>query len=167
MSKIYKPTEVISRVTGYKVFLAGSIENDTAEMRQDSVSEELLKIPDVNISIFNPRRDNWNPSWQQDIHNAKFKEQVEWELEALEAADQIIMYFDPSTKSPISLLELGLHARSKKMLVCCPEGFWRKGNVDIVCLKYKIPNFDSIQNLLEFFKDYLDIKNSIESKYKI
>ena len=59
--------------------------------------------------------------------------QVEWELEGLELCDIIIMYFDSNTKSPISLLELGLFAHKKKMIVFCPNGFWRKGNVDVVC----------------------------------
>jgi hypothetical protein len=50
------------------------------------------------------------------------------------------MYFDPNTLSPISLLELGLHAKSGKLIVCCPEGFYRKGNVDIVCQNFGIFN---------------------------
>ena len=61
------------------------------------------------------------------------------------------MYFDPETKSPISLLELGLFANSGKIHVICPEGFWRKGNVDIVCDEYNIPMY---KDLLEF-KKYL------------
>ena len=84
----------------------------------------------------------------QDIKNAQFKEQVEWELEALEIADHIIMYFDKDTKSPISLLELGLYATSEKMVVCCPEGFWRKGNLDIVCERYKIKQVESLDKLI-------------------
>jgi hypothetical protein len=32
-----------------------------------------------------------------------------------------------------------LFARSGKLLVCCPEGFWRKGNVEIVCARYGVP----------------------------
>ena len=59
------------------------------------------------------------------------------------------MYFDPNTTSPISLLELGLHAKSKKMIVCCPEGFWRKGNVDIVCENFYIPTFNSLDELIK------------------
>jgi hypothetical protein len=55
------------------------------------------------------------------------------------------MYFDPNTKSPISLLELGLFAQSKKLIVCCPRGFWRKGNVDITCDRYGIPFFDDFK----------------------
>ena len=69
----------------------------------------------------------------------------------------IIMYFSPETKSPISLLELGLYANSGKILVCCPEGFWRKGNVDIVCEKFSIPNFDNLENLITFVTS--NIKN--------
>ncbi len=64
------------------------------------------------------------------------------------------MYFDPNTKSPISLLELGLYAASDKLTVCCPEGFWRKGNVDIVCERYGVEQVDTIEEfaiqILEF-----------------
>jgi hypothetical protein len=59
----------------------------------------------------------------------------------LEDADIILLYFDPNTKSPISLLELGLYARSKKLFVCCPDGFWRQGNVRVVCERYGVPYF--------------------------
>jgi hypothetical protein len=48
------------------------------------------------------------------------------ELSAMEMAHIIIMYFDPNTKSPISLLELGLNAREQKLVVLCPEGYWKK-----------------------------------------
>ena len=65
------------------------------------------------------------------------------------------MYFDKETQSPISLLELGLFARSKKMFVCCPEGFWRNGNVDIVCKKYGVAQVDSIEGLIKKFKHYI------------
>jgi hypothetical protein len=58
------------------------------------------------------------------------------------------MYFSPETKSPISLLELGLHAESSRMVVCCPPGFWRKGNVDIVCTRYNIPLFNDMESAI-------------------
>jgi len=62
------------------------------------------------------------------------------------------MYFDPNTKSPITLLELGLftvvdRVVKQKIIVCCPTGFWRKGNVDVVCRRYgikQVPNFPSL-----------------------
>jgi hypothetical protein len=65
------------------------------------------------------------------------------------------MVFDPKTMSPISLLELGLHSKSNKMVVMCPEGFWRKGNVDIVCEKYNIKQVKNIDELVEYIYEKL------------
>jgi hypothetical protein len=132
--------------TKHMIFLAGSIEMGKAVDWQTKVTEALKNH---DITILNPRRDDWDSSWKQTIDDPKFREQVEWELQALEEATEILMYFDPATKSPISLLELGLFARTGKLIVCCPEGFWRKGNVDIVCKRYgvmQIPNLDKLFN---------------------
>jgi hypothetical protein len=64
----------------------------------------------------------------------------------------IIMYFDTSTKAPISLLELGLFAKSGKLVVCCPDGFWRKGNVDIVCEHYGVIQAKDLEELINEVK---------------
>jgi hypothetical protein len=77
---------------------------------------------------------------------------VNWELNALEQADVVIMFFAANTKSPISLLEFGLHAQSKKMLVVCENGFWRKGNVDVVCQRYNIQQYENLNELLINFE---------------
>lgn len=50
----------------------------------------------------------------------------------------------PGSQRPISLLELGLYARTKKLLVVCPDGFWRKGNVDIVAERYHIDTYPTV-----------------------
>ena len=73
---------------------------------------------------------------------------MEWELDTQEAADVIAMYFDPATKAPISLLELGLFASSGKMIVCCPEGFWKRGNVQIVCARFGIELVGTLEELV-------------------
>jgi hypothetical protein len=49
------------------------------------------------------------------------------------------MYFAPGTKAPVTLVELGLFARSGKLVVCCPAGFWRRGNAEVVCTRYGVP----------------------------
>lgn len=131
------------------VFLAGSIEMGTAEPWQNEVAEALSE---KDIMILNPRRDDWDASWVQRIDNPEFYTQVNWELDAQDAADVIALYFEPSTKSPISLLELGLYAASGKLIVCCPEGFWRKGNVDIVCQRYGIPVYTNITDFVNAIK---------------
>lgn len=134
-----------------KVFLAGSIEQGKAEDWQKKCIDELKDFP---IQFLNPRRDNWDSSLEQSIKNKGFKEQVTWELDSLDKAEFIILYFDKDTKSPISLLELGIHAvkNPEKLLVLCPEGFWRKGNVDIVCERYGVKQFDNLDSLLDIFK---------------
>jgi hypothetical protein len=131
---------------GFSVFLAGSIEMGVAVNWQQRVE---MALAETDIVIFNPRRDDWDTSWVQSMDNPQFREQVEWELAAQEKASVIAMYFDPSTKSPISLLELGLFARTGKMIVCCPDGFWRKGNVDIVCHQYGVQQADDLNALVD------------------
>ena len=59
-------------------------------------------------------------------------------MEGLEKADIIVFYFDPCTKAPVSMMELGLCFWLSKVIVCCTKGYWRKGNVEIVCRKYKV-----------------------------
>lgn len=120
-----------------------------AENWQSLVEKSL---GDLDIEIFNPRRDDWDSSWKQSITDLRFREQVEWELSALEAADFIAMYFAPQTQAPITLLELGLFARSKKVFVACPEGYWRKGNIEIVCARFTIPLVESLDELIALIK---------------
>ena len=145
MSTVIKAPE--SLVFDYRtsVFLAGSIAGGTAQNWQDRIIESLSN---EEVVLVNPRRNSWDKSWKQDIDSIQFNEQVNWELEALEKSDIIVMYFDASTKSPISLLELGLFAKSQKLIVCCPDGFWRKGNVDIVCARYGIQQVEELEDLV-------------------
>ena len=144
MATIIKPPSLLQ--DGFSVFIAGSIELGIAENWQTILEQGLSH---TGIIIFNPRRDNWESSWIQRRDNSQFREQVEWELNAMEMANVIAMYLEPGTKSPVSMLELGLYARSGKMIVCCPDGFWRKGNVDIVCAKYGIEQVETLNDLVE------------------
>jgi hypothetical protein len=140
----------ITRVKGIvpkSVFLAGSIEQGGATDWQKIAIDRLVGANRADY-VFNPRRKEWDATWEQSINNPVFVEQVEWELLALDIAEVIYMYFDPNTKSPISLLELGLYANTGKLQVCCPDGFWRKGNVDIICKRFNIRTI-SVKDFLE------------------
>lgn len=147
--EIQAPNDIKTKNGFIKVFLAGSIEMGKAVEWQKEV---INKLKDEPIIFLNPRRNDWDSAWEQKKTNPQFREQVTWELTALEAADVILMYFDPKTKSPISLLELGIHAKSDKLIVLCPEPFWRKGNVDIVCDLYDIKQVDSIEDFVTELK---------------
>ena len=144
MKEIKAPDSLVGIPDIPRIFLAGSIEMGKAEEWQKRVVKELEQ---ERVVLLNPRRDDWDPSWKQSISNSKFKEQVEWELDMQDKADLIFMNFVPGTNSPISLLELGL-AKSKRIWVCCPEGFHREGNVEIVCKRYSIPLYETLREMI-------------------
>lgn len=127
------------------IFLAGSIEMGKAVDWQSSITENL---ENRKGTILNPRRDDWDSSWKQTIGNIQFRDQVEWELDAQEKCDIILMNFCVGTQSPITLLELGLFKR-QNIVVLCPRGFWKKGNVDVVCKRYGIPQVTSFKDLIK------------------
>jgi hypothetical protein len=136
-----------------KVFLAGSIELGKAEEWQ-TIVERALQI--YNVDVYNPRGVGINyEDMKQELNDPDFFKQVKWEQDHLDAADLIIMYFDKNTKSVISLLELGQYSASGKMAVCCPEGFYRKGNVDYVCKKNNIPMFDTLEDLIQHIESFI------------
>ncbi len=131
---------------GRRIFLAGSIEQEGEEKWQAKVGNALA---DDDTLVYDPRRDDWDETWAQRIDNYKFRTQVEWELKHLEDATHVVLYLSPGSISPISLLEFGLYAKSGKLLVCCPDGFDRKGNIDITCAYYKVPQFNTLDELIE------------------
>jgi len=133
------------------VFLAGSIEMGVAEDWQEEVARALAGM---DVLILNPRRPHWDSSWTQSIDNPAFRQQVDWELDAMNAAGVIAMYFSPATRSPVTMLELGLYAEKnpEKLVVCCQEGFWRKGNVDIVCARHGIARAETLGDMVSMLK---------------
>lgn len=155
MAVVYTPPLLIETedYINHMIFLAGSIEMDKAEKWQDRIIEKLKDIPD--LTILNPRRENWDSSWKQDIHNIQFRGQVDWELNGIESADTILFYFDPNTMSPVTMMELGIVSKlppERNVIVCCPEGFWRKGNVDILCSRMPHINLIIIKSLDELIE---------------
>ncbi|KND51408.1 MAG: hypothetical protein ABA06_03810 [Parcubacteria bacterium C7867-001] len=148
--QIYQPPQPVPVDAEKLLFLAGSIEMGAAEEWQKKVQDALA---DTDWIILNPRRDDWDNSWVQEKENAPFREQVEWELEGLERAEKILMYLDPTTKSPVSMIELGLFGKeSGKLIMICPKGFWRKGNIDIVCERYGITQVDTLEEALSMLR---------------
>lgn len=138
------------------VFLAGSIEMGNCDHWQSKV---INAFRGEDVTFYNPRRDDWDSSWEQNLNSPNFYEQVSWEFDMLMDANFIYMYIDPSTKSPISLLELGMFAQSAKMIVCCPDGFYRKGNVDVVCQKFRVPLFSDFDTSLVALRNKIRTHN--------
>ena len=132
MIEIKAPNEVPT------LFLAGSIEMGTAENWQQKVVENL---DDVNIIIYNPRRDDWDASWNTTPYNVHLENQIKWEHQHIMYSDYVLFYFDPNTKSPVTLMELGMmlsHPHKENIVVCCPPQYWRFLNVKTFCDSHNI-----------------------------
>lgn len=148
MQVIKPPTDLweIHDSEGFSLFAGGSIEQGAAEMWQDRLAVDLQNI---NGSIYNPRRDDWDSTLEQRISNPQFLGQLEWEYLAMELATKLFFYFDPNTKSPITIGEVYMLAPTvdpSDMTVVCPDGFWRKGNIEFICHKFDIPVFNTFMD---------------------
>lgn len=136
------PENVLKDKGFTKVFLAGTIDMGNSRDWQAEMYDHFTKSGGRYI-LFNPRQEKWDPS-----RPGEMDYQVRWELEHLEQADLILMYILGTSKSPISLLEMGLHARGGKMVVICEEDFYRYDNVRITCDYYGVPLFTSLDSYL-------------------
>lgn len=144
---IYAPSAEPPR--GVKsVFLAGTTSKVDATDWRETLSASLSDTP---ITLFNPYRADWDSTWREDIDFAPYREQVEWELSKQEQADIVVVYFHPATQAPVSLLEFGLCAARVpgKAIVVCPEGYWKRGNVQIVCRRFGVEMVESVGGLRE------------------
>jgi hypothetical protein len=126
------------------VFLAGTIDNGNSLNWQDKTIIELINLGVKNLEIYNPRREHWNlnPS-KEEMEN-----QIKWEQDHLDKADIIAMVLLDDSKSPISLLEMGLYATSGKLMVFCTSSFYRWDNVRLTCEKYNIELIQDINPLI-------------------
>jgi len=145
--KVYYPKDDLKNITKFPhktVFLAGSIEMGKAEKWQEKM---IQMAENDDIIFFNPRREDWDETWNNNRYEGEMKQQIDWELYGLKTADVIVMYFDKNTSSPITLLELGLHAASRKIILCCPKDYYRKANVDAIAAHYELESVDTLKEL--------------------
>lgn len=151
ITTIYAPERRRVPLEATTIFLAGTIDmGNSVDWQTQAVLD--LEAAGIDATIYNPRRFEWDSSWIQDISNDQFREQVQWELDHLTAAKFVIVNFLPDSQSPITLMELGflvgLGAFYNRVFVCCPEGFWRRGNVQIMADRNGINVYDDMDTLV-------------------
>ncbi|KAL2150570.1 hypothetical protein VTH82DRAFT_7133 [Thermothelomyces myriococcoides] len=106
-------------------------------------------VSHLPVTVINPFRADWDGTWREDPSFAPFREQTEWELDMQERADLVVVYFGPETDAPVSLLELGLCARSgKPVVVACHPGYRKRGYVQVVCRRYGLEYIDGRDELI-------------------
>lgn len=173
MAKEIQPSRKVSTKLAdgkIKVFLGGTIDMGYAERWQTRFIEAL---EDKDVIIYNPRRDDWDASWT--AGSPGLRQQIEWELEAITESDLIVMNFVAGSQSPISLLELGFMAGTafgarhssknkyyygyspvKPVLVHCPDGFWKKTNVNLTARRFGLRVMLNEDKLIEGIKQTID-----------
>jgi hypothetical protein len=132
-----------SAITGKStVFLAGTTTKSSSPDWRQTLTKAVSHLP---ITVLNPLRLDWDHTWGPEQISA----QVEWELDMQERADIVVVYFGPETDAPISLLELGLSARSGKAIVACHRDYSKMVNVEIVCRRFGLEFIRSDDDLAE------------------
>lgn len=176
MTKVVTPPTVVTPSTNLvDVFMAGSIEMGVAVDWQTHVGNVLSAMPEVG-HVYNPRRADFDSTQEQKISNDYFYGQVNWEADGFEKSPVVFFYFDPDTQSPITLLELGfilgrnklvndsfpvMKGLNQSIVVYCPNGFWRQGNVEIMCYRNGVQIHRHLDAAL------LLLEKEIQAKYKL
>lgn len=114
--------------TRHRVYLAGSTKGDNWQRRF------VKEMSDLDVDVFNPR--------------SVVDGQYGWEVDHLNIATVIALYFDPSDPSPSGLLTLGMYAKTDRLIVCCPKTFYKKDDVDIICEREDIHTVETLDLLI-------------------
>lgn len=144
MRIVKAPEKVELSKNDVSIFLAGSIELGKSENWRETFYKEFNDYSDA--ILLDPVIDNWNK-----LQNPA--EQINWEQDMLEVSDVIAMYINPNTKSPISLMEFGQFIKSKKLIICCPEGFWKREYLEVMCERNDITLFDNFPDFINKVKE--------------
>ncbi|KAF2654050.1 hypothetical protein K491DRAFT_717459 [Lophiostoma macrostomum CBS 122681] len=146
---VYKPP-ARPTITTPSIILYGNMQKGAPINWRTHLATSLASYP---VAILDPTRDDWDNSWIESPTFPKFREQIEWEMDYANVADVIVFQFAPGTDAPVSLLELGLYVGSEmtrgKVVVCCLEGYTKRGNVQMVCERYGVEVVESLEGLVD------------------
>lgn len=139
MNQLVQAPERPQLVGKKSIFLAGTTTSTSATQDwRTSLTHALGNYP---IAIFNPCRPDWDWRWTENSSDSRWTEQVEWELDMLDAADLVVVLLSGATSAPISMLELGLVVGRKPggVIVCAEPEYSKRGNVMAVCERFGAP----------------------------
>lgn len=133
------------------IFLAGTT---TPLPDGENWRENLInRLANSKITFLDPTRKDWDDTWKEDASDQRWAGQVDWEMKMRETADIVAVFFHGSTLAPISLLELGLSAKSGNVIVCAMPGYQKRGYVEAVCKLHKCTFVTSEEELVSAVKE--------------
>lgn len=124
------------------IFLAGSIDLNLKNNWRRKVVETIGN----KFDFFDPTITN-----HDQLNDVQMKTHIEWELNALELSDIILLNFLPESKSPISLVELGMYVKTTKLIVVCPDNFYQSRYIKTLCVSYNTPHFVDLKSVFKHF----------------
>ncbi len=136
---VFNSEHAVSMIqTKKSIFLAGSMD------LSKKVSWRKKVTLGVNgYDLFDPTINN-----HDFLSKDEMDSHVNWELDAMSKSTLVLFNFLGGSFSPISLLELGLNCKSKKALVVCERGFYKYNYVQTLCVKYNIPFFETLTDVI-------------------
>ena len=108
MVEIFAPNSFSEYWDHKKIFLAGSIEQGAASPWQKQAAAAFKKFD--NVAILNPRRPDWDSTWKNVASDKNFRQQVEWELDGLQAC--VALKKNPNTKEVPIIIVSGISDES-------------------------------------------------------
>lgn len=135
----------------YKIFLAGTIDmGNSRDWQEEFITRfrESCKADDLpsdwNYEFYNPRRPKGFGTDMDEFHY-----QYNWEQDHLKSCDKIIMHFLGSSKSPVTMMELGQYLGNPKLVVICEPEFWKFDAVCLACERYGTLLYTSMDKYFE------------------
>ncbi len=133
----------INKKNQRSIFLAGSMDHK----QEGSWREEIIAEFGTN-DIFDPTNTH-----HDELNTEQMKHHIVWELGALQQSDLILLNFLKESKSPISLVELGMYVTSNKLIFICPKEFYKSDYVHTLCNKYNTPIFNTLNEAKTLLKN--------------
>lgn len=126
---------------GPRVFLAGTSEHFGESGWREGVVESLEKVGAVIVSPRPAGGCDYGAETELELENRK-----DWERQAMDSADYILFNFVPGRESSVSLMELGLYASTRKLVVSCPQGYSRLSSVRHTCRVSSVPLYSGLDD---------------------
>ncbi len=120
-------------------------------------------LADKQVTIYNPRRDQWDATWVQSASEPMFNGQVNWEVDHIDEADIVFFFIDPATKSIVTFgefyyilgqLKAGKH---RDVIIVCPQGYWRRGNLEVMCNRFSLKLHETLEEGIEVLKGFIGL----------
>lgn len=125
---------------GPRVFLAGTSEPVGEPGWRDQLVVELERAGLVVVSPRPVGGCDYGAETDTELSNRK-----DWERRLMDAADYVLFHFVPGRESSVSLMELGLYASVRKLVVSCPVQYAKSSSVRHTCIAASIPLYTDVR----------------------